>query len=34
MIKANPRAAREIKKLAKRGDRKMASKLKASKKGK
>ena len=34
MIKANPRAAKEIKKLVKRGDRKTASKLKASKKGK
>lgn len=34
MIKANPRAAREIKKLAKKGDRKMAQELKPNKKGK
>lgn len=34
MIKANPRAAKEIKKLAKKGDRKQVQKLKPSKKGK
>ena len=34
MIKANPKAAKEIKKLVKRGDRKLGNKLKASKKGK
>jgi len=34
MIRANPKAAKAIKKLAKKGDRKMASKLKATKKGK
>mgnify|MGYP000502846403 CR=1 FL=1 len=31
MIKANPRAAKEIKKLAKKGDRQLAKKLKAKK---
>jgi hypothetical protein len=34
MIKANPAAAKAIRKLVKRGDRKQASKLKPSKKGK
>jgi hypothetical protein len=34
MIRANPEAAKAIRKLAKRGDRKTASKLKATKKGK
>ena len=32
--RANPEASKAIRKLAKRGDRKVASKLKASKKGK
>jgi hypothetical protein len=34
VIKANPAASKAVRKLAKRGDRKTASKLKASKKGK
>jgi hypothetical protein len=34
MIRANPRAARAIRKLTKKGDRKLASTLKPAKKGK